>query len=178
MQTKYRQPLRKTQGCVVWVAWFVCCFMGYQCKASIDSIWGEHSLVAWFLENTGLCGFGCLVCWLLGGLPMQSKYRQHLGKTFGCLVCLLLVGYPPFLFRLVGVLVGSACLACCLLDGLHLCRCHHRQLQAGVSKPQQWFSALRPRTARLAKAGIPCPPPSRTAPFVQKNLPPPNAIMN
>ena len=29
---------------------------------------------------------------------MQSKYRQHLGKTFGCLVCLLLVGYPPFLF--------------------------------------------------------------------------------
>ena len=51
----------------------------------VDSIWG----------NTGCW----LVCWLLGGLPMQSKYRQHLGKTFGCLVCLLLVGYPPFLFN-------------------------------------------------------------------------------
>ena len=52
--------------------------------------------------------FWLLVCWLLGGLPMQSKYRQHLGKTFG----------HPFFFTLlplVSVLVGSACLACCLL---------------------------------------------------------------
>ena len=40
---------------------------------SIDSMW----------ENTGLCRFNCLVYWLLGGLPMQSKYRQHLGKIFG-----------------------------------------------------------------------------------------------
>ena len=40
---------------------------------------------------------------------MQSKYRQHLGKTqFGC--------YPFFFIPLplVGVLVGSACLACWL----------------------------------------------------------------
>ena len=67
--------------------------------------------------NKGGTG-GCWVCWLLGGLPTQSKYQQHLGKTFGCLVCLFLVGYPPFfltLLPLVGVLVGSACLACCLL---------------------------------------------------------------
>ena len=60
-----------------------------QCEPSIDSMW----------DHTGLRRFGCLVCWLLGGLPMQSKYRQHLGETFGCLVCLLLVGYPPFLFN-------------------------------------------------------------------------------
>ena len=41
---------------------------------------------------------------------MQSKYRLHLGKTqFGC--------YPFFFIPLplVGVLVGSACLACWLL---------------------------------------------------------------
>ena len=41
---------------------------------------------------------------------MQSKYRQHLGKTqFGC--------YHFFLIPLplVGELVGSACLACWLL---------------------------------------------------------------
>ena len=41
---------------------------------------------------------------------MQGKYRQHLGKTrFGC--------YPFFFIPLplVGVLVGSACLACSLL---------------------------------------------------------------
>ena len=63
-----------------------------------------------FGENTGWCGFGCLVCWLLGGLPTQSKYRQHLGKLeFGC--------YPFFFtpLPLVDVLVGSPCLACWLL---------------------------------------------------------------
>ena len=63
---------------------------------------GGVALVAWFV--------GCLVCWLLGGLPAQSKYRQHLGKLeFGC--------YPFFFtpLPLVDVLVGSACLACWLL---------------------------------------------------------------
>ena len=38
----------KTQGCVVLVAGFVGCLVGYQCKASIDSIWGKR-LVAWFV---------------------------------------------------------------------------------------------------------------------------------
>ena len=69
----------KTQGCVVLVAGFVGCLAGYQCKASIDSIWGKR-LVAWFV-----------CCW----------WDTH-----------------PFFFTLlplVGVSVGSACLACWLL---------------------------------------------------------------
>ena len=65
----------KTQGCVVLVPWFVGCLVGYQCKASIDSIWGKR-LVAWFV-----------CCW----------WATH-----------------PFFFTLLP-LVGSACLACCLL---------------------------------------------------------------
>ena len=83
----------------VLVGWLACC--------------NASQISAAFGEKTGLCGFGCLVCWLLGGLPMQSKYRQHLGKTqFGC--------YPFFFtpLPLVGVLVGSACLACWLLTSL------------------------------------------------------------
>ena len=58
------------------VCWLVA---GYQCKASIDNIWGKR-FVAWFV-----------CCW----------WATH-----------------PFFFTLlplVGVLVGSACLACCLL---------------------------------------------------------------
>ena len=78
-----------------------------QCEPSIDSIW----------ENTGLCGFGCLVCWLLGGLPMQSKYRQHLGKTFGCLVCLLL-GLPT-----LSVLLSFLWLVCWLVRPAWLVVC-------------------------------------------------------
>ena len=55
----------------VLVAWLACC--------------NANQISTAFGENTGLCGFGCLVCWLLGGLPMQSKYRQHFGKTqLGC----------------------------------------------------------------------------------------------
>ena len=41
LQTKYRQPLGKTQGGVALVAWFVGCLVGCQRKASIDSIWGN-----------------------------------------------------------------------------------------------------------------------------------------
>ena len=62
MQTKYRQPLGKTQGCVVLVDWFVGCSVGYQCKASIDSICGKHSLVA---TLSFLSHFLWLVCWLV-----------------------------------------------------------------------------------------------------------------
>ena len=78
------------------------------CEPSIDGI----------SENTGLCGFGCLVCWLLGGLPTQSKYRQHLGKRLVAWFVCCWWATHPFCFTLlplVGVLVGSACLACCLL---------------------------------------------------------------
>ena len=69
---------------------------------------GKH-MVVWFW---------LLVCWLLGGLPMQSKYRQQLGKRLvGWFVCCWWATHPFFftLFPLVGVSVGSACLACCLL---------------------------------------------------------------
>ena len=71
------------------------------------------------INKSGLRGFGCLFCLLLGGLPMQSKYRQHLGETVWLLG--LLVAWwatRPFFFTplpLVGVLVGSAYLACWLL---------------------------------------------------------------
>ena len=59
MQTKYRQPLGKTGGCVVLVAWIVGCLVGYQCK------YRQH------LRKTQ---FGCLVCWRLGGLPTLFDY--------------------------------------------------------------------------------------------------------
>ena len=57
-----------TQGCVVLVAWFVGCLVGYQCKASIDSIWGKR-LVAWFVGClVGLLAWPgcCLVGWSVG----------------------------------------------------------------------------------------------------------------
>ena len=69
-----------TQGCVVLVAWFVGCLVGYQCKATIDSIWGKR-LVAWFVccwwathpffltllpLVVVLVGSACLTCRLLG----------------------------------------------------------------------------------------------------------------
>ena len=76
----------KTQGCVVLVPWFVGCLVGYQCKASIDSIWGKR-LVAWFVccwwathpfffTLLPLVGwFGHVVAWLVGrlvGTPLMD----------------------------------------------------------------------------------------------------------
>ena len=70
----------KTQGCVVLVAGFVGCLAGYQCKASIDSIWGTR-FVAWFVCRWwathpffftlgslvgASVGSACLAGWLLG----------------------------------------------------------------------------------------------------------------
>ena len=49
---------------------------------------------------------------------MHSKYRQHLGKRLvAWFACCWWATHPFFftLLPLVGVLVGSACLACCLL---------------------------------------------------------------
>ena len=102
MQTKYRQPLGKTQGCVVLVDWFVGCSVGYQCKANIDSIWGKHGLVA---TLSFLSHFLWLVCWLVrpAWLVGCLDFGKHIhgwimdrekNKTFwwvGCLVCLLLI---------------------------------------------------------------------------------------
>ena len=104
MQTKHRQPLGKTQGCVVLVDWFVGCLVGYQCKASIDSVWGKHSLVATlslfipFPLVGVLVGSACLACWSLGF--RENTYSdgwimdRETIKTYwwvGCLVCLLLI---------------------------------------------------------------------------------------
>ena len=103
MQTKYRQPLGKTPGCVALVAWFVGCLVGYQCKASIDSIWGKHSLVAWFAggllpflfypTSFGWCvvGSACLACWLIGfGENTYSDgWIMDKEKNCNCLVCWL-----------------------------------------------------------------------------------------
>ena len=108
MQTKYRQHLGKTQGCVVLVAWFVGCLVGYQCKASIDSILGKHSLVARFAG--GLVGYppflfySASFAWCVGwfgllGLLFAWIWRKHIqgcmdhgqGDRFlfaGLLVCL------------------------------------------------------------------------------------------
>ena len=64
MQTKYRQPLGKTQDCVVLVDWFVGCAAGYQCKASINSIFGENT------------------AWLLPFLFPESIAKGSSGKSF------------------------------------------------------------------------------------------------
>ena len=61
---------------MVLVAWFVGCLVGYQCKASIDSIWGKHSLVA---TLSFLSHFLWLVCWLVR--PAWLVGCLDLGKT-------------------------------------------------------------------------------------------------
>ena len=79
-----------------------------QCEPSIDSI----------LENTGLCGFGCLVCWLLVGYQGKASIDSIWGKRLVAWFVRCWWATHPFFFALlplVGVLVGSACLACCLL---------------------------------------------------------------
>ena len=65
------------------------------------------------LGNTGLCGFGCLV-----GYQCKASIDSTWGKRLvAWFVCCWWATHPLFftLLPLVGVLVGSACLACCLL---------------------------------------------------------------
>ena len=113
-----------TQGCVVLAAWFVGCLVGYQCKASIDSIWGKR-LVAWFVccwwathpffltllpLVVVLVGSACLTCRLLGfGEDTYSDgWIMDRGKnvTFWC----------------VGLLAVIACVIQCLMD-MHFSVC-------------------------------------------------------
>ena len=114
-----------TQGCVVLAAWFVGCLVGYQCKASIDSIWGKR-LVAWFVccwwaahpffltllpLVVVLVGSACLTCRLLGfGEDTYSDgWIMDRGKnvTFWC----------------VGLLAVIACVIQCLMDMQFFCLC-------------------------------------------------------
>ena len=74
------EPSIENTGLCGFGCWIVGCLVGYQCKASIDSIWGKR-LVAWFvccwwathpffltlLPSVGASvGSACLACWLLG----------------------------------------------------------------------------------------------------------------
>ena len=74
MQTKYRQPLGKTQGCVVLVAWFVGCSGGNNAK-QVSTAFGENTV--WLLPflfyptSFGWCVgwfglLGLLVAWIWG----------------------------------------------------------------------------------------------------------------
>ena len=98
-----------TQGCVVLVAWFVGCLVGYQCKATIDSIWGKR-LVAWFVccwwathpffltllpLVVVLVGSACLTCRLLafGEDTYSDGWIMDRGKnvTFWCVGLLAVI---------------------------------------------------------------------------------------
>ena len=118
----------KTQGCVVLVAGFVGCLAGYQCKASIDSIWGKR-LVAWFvccwwdthpffftlLPLVGVSvGSACLACWLLGFGENTYSDGWIMDRSKKC----------NFLVRwLLGLLAVIACVIQCLMNMQLFCLC-------------------------------------------------------
>ena len=97
---------------MVLVAWFVGCLVGYQCKASIDSIWGKR-LVAWFVCCWGYPpflfyspSFGWCVGWL-GLLGLLFAWIWFLVVCFRCLVCWLLGGFVGLAALLLGWLAGT-----------------------------------------------------------------------
>ena len=95
----------KMQGCVALIAGFVGFLAGYQCKTSIDSIWGK-CLLAWFvccwwathpffyiilpLDGVSV-GSACLICRLLGfGENIcNERWIMDRGKKCNFLVCWL-----------------------------------------------------------------------------------------
>ena len=101
MQAKYRQPLGKTQGCVVLVRLIGLLVARWATNAKQVST--AHSLVATLLfiplPLVGvLVGSACLACWLIGF--GENTYGdewimdREKNRTFwwvGCLVCLLLI---------------------------------------------------------------------------------------
>ena len=61
---------------MVLVAWFVGCLVGYQCKASVDRIWGKR-LVA------------CFVCWWATHPSLSLSFLWLVLVGSACLACLL-----------------------------------------------------------------------------------------